>query len=297
MIIRTFIILLPLFLLCGGGFLLDRLFSLSEETLVRVVTDFFFPLLVFSSLYGAEVNGSDTVAILVSTVFVAAVMFLLSLCYCRIAGVNTREFISPIMFMNSGFLGIPLMKFLGGSEAVNLIVILDQIQTFIIFTFGIVIVTGGFTARGLREMAKSPLLWAIIAGFGCKYAGVVIPETLLSTIDFGGSAASALAIFTLGCSLSKRKMELDRHLAAGFLIRTFGGFFAGVAAVWIFRISGVTATVVIVASALPSAVFSFVLPLRYGVKPQFAGSLVFISTVLSVLTVPVSFACSRFFTG
>jgi len=297
MILHTFVILLPLFVICAGGFLMDRLFSLSEDTLVRAVSDFFFPLLVFSSLYASEINGAQTARIFASTVVVAAILFGLSYLYCHVTGRNSRELVPPLVFMNSGFLGIPLMKLLGGSEAMNLTVIFDPLTTFIIFTMGIIVVSGGFSLRGVKEMVKSPLLWAIGAGFLFRFLRIPLPEPMLQTMDFGASAASALAVFTLGCSLSKRKLELDIHIAAGFLIRTVGGFFVGVVAVRLLSLSGAAAQVVIVASALPSAVFSFVLPLRYGVKPQYAGSLVFVSTVLGIVTVPLSISLAEFFIG
>ena len=70
------------------------------------------------------------------------------------------------------------------------------------------------------------------------------------------------------------------------------GFFAGVLAVIIFGISGSARIVVVSASALPSAVFSVVLPLRYGVDSRFAGAMVLLSTLLSIFTIPVVFYLS-----
>ena len=293
MIIQSFLILAPLFVVTLAGFLLDRLYSLSEETLVRVITDFFFPLLVFSSLYSSTIEVREAVKILGSTAFVAAALLGLSYLYCGITKKDPREFVPPVVFMNSGFLGIPLMKLWGGFTAMNLIVVLDQVQTFFIFTAGIIVVSGGFSAKGLKEMIKSPLLWAIVLGFIFKFGKIPLPAKLLEVLEFGGSAASALAIFTLGCSLSKRKLELDPHILAGLILRFLGGFLAGLVAAYLFGIRGYTAVIVVVAASLPSAIFSFVLPARYGVKPQFAGSLVFISTVLGVFTIPIAFSLAE----
>lgn len=159
MIINSFLILLPLILLALGGYLLSTFYSLSEDTLIRIVTDFFMPALIFYSLYTSDINLIKTLKLFGAVSFVLASLFVLSLFYCRLFKLDFKTFAPPILFMNSGFLGIPLMKLWGGFAAMNYIVIYDQIQTFYIFTLGIIIVTGGFTLVGIREMIKSPLLW------------------------------------------------------------------------------------------------------------------------------------------
>jgi predicted permease len=198
--------------------------------------------------------------------------------------------------MNSGFLGIPLMKLLGGSEAMNLTVIFDQFNTFIIFTMGIIVVSGGFSLRGVKEMVKSPLLWAIGAGFLFRFLRIPLPEPMLqqwiSALPrhrpwrFSPSDAASPNANSNSISISPPIPHPDGR-------RILRGSSRGQAP----SLSGAAAQVVIVASALPSAVFSFVLPLRYGVKPQYAGSLVFVSTVLGIVTVPLSISLAEFFIG
>ncbi len=214
MIANPYLILLPLILLGLGGYICAWLFALSEDTLVRVVTDFFMPMLVFYSLYTSTINLEDTMKLGGAVGFVLFFLLIASLVYCHVFNLDKRAFLPPIIFMNSGFLGIPLMELWGASGAVNQIVIYDQIQTFFIFTLGIFIVAGGFTLSGLVEIFKTPLLWSIIL------------------------------------------------------------------------VSGV---------ALPSAVFSVILPLRYGVDPRFAGAMILLSTLLSIFTIPVVFYLSSKF--
>jgi len=292
MILDSFLILLPLLILALGGYVLSKIYPLSEETLIRVVTDFFMPVLVFYSLYTSDINFSKTLKIFAGVSFVLLVSFVLSFIYCRVFKLNFKAFAPPVLFMNSGFLGIPLMKLWGGLAAMNYIVIYDQIQTFYIFTLGIFIVTGGFTFAGIREMSKSPLLWAIVAGFALKYLNIPLPKKLLQALGYCGAGAPALATFALGCSMVKRRLVADRHLVSGLLFRFLFGFLAGWIVVTILNISGMERTVILVASSLPSAVFSVVLPVRYGINPQFAGSLVLASSILSIFVIPMIFYLS-----
>ena len=289
MILDIFIIVLPLFIVIIAGFLMGFFFKLNGDSYVRVVTDFFMPLLVFDSLYNSTIEGSDVLNLLGATVFVVLSLMVLSIIYLKIFNLDLRSFMPPVIFMNSGFLGIPLMKLWGGMAAMNSIVIYDQIQTFLIFTLGILIVTGGFSVAGLKEMIKSPLLWAIVLGFVFRFSSLSLPGTVMSVFSFGGVAAPPLAAFALGASLTGSKIKASFHIISGLLLRFVGGFLAGMAAVYIFGIGGLLKTVVLVASSLPSAVFSFILPLRYGVEPGDSGAMVLISTALGVFTIPLAF--------
>lgn len=289
MIMDSFLILLPLIFLALGGYFLSEVYSLSEDTLIRIVTDFFMPVLIFYSLYTSDINLGQTLKLFGVVSIVLASLFVLSLIYCRLFKLDFKAFSPPILFMNSGFLGIPLMKLWGGFAAMNYIVIYDQIQTFYIFTIGIVIVTGGFTLVGIREMVKSPLLWAIVAGFLFKHLEIPVSKNIIEILGYCGAGAPALATFALGCSLRKRKIIADIHLLSGLIFRFVFGFLAGWLATELLNIKGMERTVILVASSLPAAVFSVVLPLRYGINAGFAGSLILTSSILSIFIIPIVF--------
>lgn len=289
MIFQSFLLLLPILVLAGGGFFLSKIYKLSQDTLVKVIVDFLTPMLIFHALYISDIGASEILSLAGVTTFVVGSLLLLAFLYCRIAGIAAGEFIPPVIFMNSGFLGIPLMKLWGGLAAMNLIVIYDQIQTIYIFSLGILLITGGFSTRGLKEMMKSPILWAIFAGFAFRFLSIPVPLSILTTLDFGGSAAPPLAAVALGISLGEMKIHFNRHLFAALVLRFVGGFLLGLAGAMIFQLEGTSRTVVIVASSLPSAVFTSVLPLRYGHNAEFSGTMVVISTILGILVIPVTF--------
>jgi len=144
-------------------------------------------------------------------------------------------------------------------------------------------------------MIKSPIMWAMAAGFIFNLGKLTVPDFVLETCEFGGSAMSSLAAITLGRSISRQKFHLDVNLLWGLLLRTGVGFFAGVAGALAFGLAGLERTVFIVGSALPSAVFSYVITKRYGADTEFSSAMVVASTVLGMVTIPLIFWASRFF--
>lgn len=294
MILHSFLQLLPILIIAGGGYLLTRIYHLSQDTLVKVIVDFLMPMLIFHALYSSDIRGAMVLDLAGVTSFIVAGLLLLAYLYSKLAGIDADQFVPPVIFMNSGFLGIPLMKLWGGLAAMNLIVIYDQIQTVYIFSLGILIITGGFNLKGFRQMMKSPILWAIFLGFAFRFLNIPVPSPLLITLEFGGNAAPPLAALALGVSLGETELHFNRHLVAALLLRFCAGFMLGLAGAEIFGLEGTSRTVVIVASSLPTAVFTSVLPLRYGKKADFAGTMVVVSTVLGIIAIPLAFWLAEF---
>ncbi|ADK82259.1 AEC family transporter [Sediminispirochaeta smaragdinae] len=293
MIFSTFVLLLPLFLIIGAGYLFARFYAVGEASLVAVLTDFFMPMLVFVSLYRSTITPLELGRLFGATSAVVVIMLLLAVSYARIARIDPKSFALPVIFMNSGFLGIPLMQIWGGSEAMNIIIIFDEIQTLYIFTLGLVIIRGGVSKRAIKASLSSPILWAVIAGFGANVGRLPIPHPILDTCAFAGDAASPLAAFTLGLSIHARKPQLEIHLFAGILLRIVAGFLTALLVVTLFGFSGTARTVLLVTGALPAALFSYVLPSRYGIDSRRAQGIVIATTMLSIITIPVAFAIAQ----
>lgn len=289
MIFYSFMQMLPILLLSLGGYVFARLYAIDLDTLVVIISDLFMPALIFISLYKSDIHPSLVLDLAGATTLIVILLTLTSFLYAKAFKLDKRSFMPSLIFMNSGFLGIPLMQLWGGTPAMNLIVIYDQIQTIFIFTLGILIITGGLTRKSLGTIVKSPILWAVFSGFFFRFSGLVIPSALVTTFEFGGSAAPPLAAFALGVSLKSTKWHLDKHIAGGLVIRFVGGFLFALLATRLFGITGLSRSVVLVASTLPSAVFTSVLPIRYGVRSDFGSTMVIISTILGILTIPLSF--------
>lgn len=289
MIAYSFMQMLPILLLSLAGYLFARVYTINLDTLVILISDLLMPALVFISLYHSDIHASLVLDLAGATTMVVVLLALTSFLYAKAFRLDRRTFMPSLIFMNSGFLGIPLMQLWGGVAAMNLIVIYDQIQTIYIFTLGILIITGGLTKKSFATIVKSPILWAVFAGFLFRITDLTIPAPLVTSFEFAGNAAPPLAAFTLGVSLKSTKWHLDRHIAGALLIRFVGGFLFGLLATKIFGLTGLSRSVVLVASALPSAVFTSVLPIRYGVRSDFGSTMVILSTILGIITIPLSF--------
>lgn len=290
MLLTSFLQMLPILLVVLGGYLLSALYSLDVQDLVKVASDFFLPALIFISLTESNLTGQAIADMAKASALVCVLLFGAAILWAKLTKEDIRSTVPPLVFMNSGFLGIPLMKLWGGMEAMNLILIYDQVQGIFMFTLGILVITGGFSKKSIFSMLHSPVLWSVVLGFLFRLTPLSMPQSLVESFTFAGEAASPLAAFALGVSIRSIKFTFSWNLITALILRFAGGYLIGYLAVMAFGLTGLARTVVLVSTALPSAMFTSILPLRYGLPNQFASTMVLTSTLLGILTIPLSFA-------
>lgn len=290
-------ILSPLFLCVFAGTLMGRWRKLRPEPFVTAVMDLFMPALVFDSLLSADLTLSEMITISAASASVIGLLWIL----CLLTPLRPlRSFALPVLFMNAGFLGIPLMDLAYGTQAIGRIVVYDQIQSLLMFTLGIWIAAprdsdGGPSAlaQSLKAFATEPLIYAILLGGGLHAAGITLSESILKPVRYVGSAAAPLALFALGLRLAAtplaflKQPETLKKLIWILVLRFGGGLCAGYIVCAALGLDGINRNIVLIASALPSAVFSYILAERYNAEPDLAAGAVFISTILSVAVLPI----------
>jgi len=201
MLLTSFLQMLPILLVVLGGYLLSALYSLDVQDLVKVASDFFLPALIFISLTESNLTGQAIADMAKASALVCVLLFGAAILWAKLAKEDIRSTVPPLVFMNSGFLGIPLMKLWGGMEAMNLILIYDQVQSIFMFTLGILVITGGFSKKSIFSMLHSPVLWSVVLGFLFRLTPLSMPQSLVESFTFAGEAASPLAAFALGVSI------------------------------------------------------------------------------------------------
>ena len=77
------------------------------------------------------------------------------------------------------------------------------------------------------------------------------------------------------------------HSFAGALIRVVGGFASAYLTVALLGIHGINRQVILLYGSLPSAVINFMLTEKYSRDPELAASIILLSTLLSLISVPL----------
>lgn len=288
MIAQLVAILGPVVACVTIGYVLERRgVSLQRREVGMLVADIGAPCLIFQSLVTAKLEPSLLARMAGATSVAIACFTLVGFALVKLLHWPSHTFVPPVIFSNSGNMGLPLCLFAFGESAMGLAVACFAMFTIWQFSLGLWIWSG---KHGLAEMLRSPIAWGTVAGFAFAAAGVDPPELVTNTTGLLGGLTIPLMLITLGISLaSMRATNLTRALiisAARLLIGPVVGF----AVAELFGFEGHARGVLVLECSMPVAVFNYLLAIRYGREAEEVAGLIMVSTLLSLLTLPVLLA-------
>ena len=281
-------IVAPVFLLAAIGYAWVKAgLDYPIRFVTQIAMSLSIPCLIFVALMETEIDPSALTALSLATVAAYAIVTAAIWGLCRAMRLDMRTFLAPLVFGNTGNLGLPLALFAFGDEGLGYAVVVFAIMAIYSFTAGIWVVAGG---GGLTKVVKEPLVAGTLLGSLFLWQGWTTPVWLTNTLDLIGQIAIPMMLITLGVALAR--------LSAGRMGRALGlsvvkaGVCAGAA--WIvgrwFDLDPVPFAVLVLQVATPVAVTSYLLAEKYGADSDSVAGLVVASTLLSVLYLPALLA-------
>jgi malate permease and related proteins len=290
-------VLLPILIMFGAGWLLDRKWNVDLGTVVKLNLNLFVPAFIFYQLTTTKLRGGDALKAVGYTISVVVILFLIAaiVAKCqRASREQTRSLQIATIFYNSANYGIPLMHlaFPGPAEAMQVFVIL--VQNVGNFTLGVFLVSSakhtGF--RALAPIFRQTSVWAVMIALTVRAIfGPVQPDTenmrwLWVPLKYFHDGLVAVALVTLGVQLSKSKAgaALPR-LRWALGLRLLAGPVVGWALVPLFGFEGDLAKAMILSTAFPTAVNTALIAHEFKADTEYASGAVFWSTLFSMFTV------------
>ena len=200
---------------------------------------------------------------------------------------------------NVGFLGIPMLAILMGAEAVGFIMLILAIDLIVFGSLIVLIIVAGkdkkldisLFYRVLLGLMKNPMIVSITCGLLWSASGWSIPVPINEFVIILGSAATPGALFAIGASLAQKSTERFEVAAwLSFCKLVLHPIAVFIAVFYVFKVEPYAATVMIAAASLPVAGNIFMVAQHYNVAPKRASAAIFLSTVLSILTVSFTIA-------
>lgn len=288
LILTVLEVVAPVFLLAAIGFVWVKLgYEYRVEFVTRIAMTLSVPCLIFVALMQTQVDASAlavvSLAALVAYGLVTAAMWLL----VWIGKLDPRTFLAPLIFGNTGNVGLPLALFAFGDVGLGYAVVVFAVMAIISFTFGIWLVSGG---GSVLKVVKEPMVFATVAGAFFLWFDWETPVFLTNTLDLIGQMAIPMMLVTLGVAVARLKpgnfglATLLSALKAALCVAC-----ATVAGLW-FGLNDTALAVLIVQVATPIAVTSYLLAEKYGADADNVAGLVVVSTLMSVVTLPLILA-------
>jgi predicted permease len=203
--------------------------------------------------------------------------------FARLFGYGNKVFLPPMMFNNSGNMGLPLALFAFGEAALPAAMILFLVENTLHFTVGNAMLTGHVNPLKLIRM---PMLAATLAGLVVAVFEVQVPGPLHGAIDLLGQVAIPLMLFALGVRMIDVDLSDWRIGMAGAVLCPLTGLVMAWLVAMIVPLPQLQLAQLIVFAALPPAVLNFMLAERYDIEPHKVAAVVLLGNFASLLVLP-----------
>lgn len=284
---RIFLTVFPLFAIVLCGYLYGRRKPSNIEFANQANMDLFLPALIFHSLASQAFPISQYQQLALGALLVIIGSGIILLPLLILLKINLRTFLPPMMFNNSGNLGIPLLVLAFGEQALPAAVILFIIENTLHMSVGIYMLDRHTHFLNLLRM---PMVMATIAGLVWSVAEWPLPAALALPIQMLGQIAIPLMLFTLGIRIVKVGLNNWREGVLGAVLCPLSGIVIALACQPWLGLSEQQFAILLVFSALPPAVLNYMIAERYNQEPHRVASIVLIGNMGALILMPIVLA-------
>lgn len=194
-------------------------------------------------------------------------------------------------FGNTGFIGLPVIGALFGSDGVLYATIFNLPFNFLVFSIGIVLVSeeASFRSVSPRSLLNNCLIASVLAII-LYLVDLPIPSLALDCMEQIGIATVPLAMIITGASLAEEPIRTAFQQPALYLVALAKTLLVPAITFLILSFANQSIDLVRVGTilmAMPVAANATMLCIQYGGPDRTASRGVFLSTLLSVLTIPL----------
>lgn len=287
MFLRIVAIIFPVFAIAFIGYLYGRLKRPDMALANQLNMDLFVPALVFGALASKSFDLASYRSLALAGAVVILGSGLLVLPLVRWLRVDYRTFVPPMMFNNSGNMGLPLALLAFGEQALAAAIVLFIVEMALHFSLGAYLLDH---RTRLRHMLRIPVILATLLGLAVSTSGLVLPTPLVTVITMLGDIAIPLLLFSLGVRLTEVSFKDWRLGLWGAVLCPA----SGLAMVWlvtqVLTLPPQQYSLLIIFGALPPAVLNYIVAEQYRQKPEKVASIVMMANLGSLVVMPLALA-------
>lgn len=282
--------ILPIILLGGAGFVLGKVLHVEARGIGRIVFYVFSPVLIFDLLIKNQLKLSEAASLIGFTVSIILLVGLITYTLGKLLKVERTALISILitsMFANTGNYGLPLVSFAFGEKALPYAGIYFVTTTLLFYSLGVLLASLGHMdfKSAMLGLFKVPTLYAVLLALLVNMTHYELPLALERAVDLASGGTIPMMLVLLGLQMtqvefSKNMRALQLSVAMRLVIAPVLALFIAV----LFGVQGFARQGAMTQASMPSMVSATVLASEYHLDTKLIAEIVFISTLLSPLT-------------
>ena len=279
-------IILPVIFVVFTGYLWNKYNKdFNPAAITKLVANIGLPCLIYDSLTRSNLTINIYFKIFLSALLVLAIGFLFGYLLIKIFKLPSIKLTTPLMHPNTGNMGIPLSLLAFGNEGLALAAGFASIVMVSHFTANTAISSGNYS---IKKIIFSPVLLSLIFSLIVLFYKIEMPNFFNSITNILSGFVIPLVLLSLGISLSKiniKKLRIGLMLG---LFKLISGPFIGLLVVYLLRLDGNVAKVIILQASMPAAILTYLIAAQNNSYEQEIGTAVFVSTIGIIVPLVVS---------
>lgn len=278
----------PIFILALIGWAWVRLgYEYRVQFVTRLSMSLSVPCLIFMALVRSGIDPETLRDTALAATAAYAVITLIAAALIAALRLPQRVYLSPLVFGNTGNIGLPLALFAFGTVGLDFAVVIFAVMAVLSFSVGVWVVSG---QRSPLAVLREPMVWATLLGALFLTMGWGVPLWAARTLDTIGQMAIPVMLITLGAAIYRlHPAALGRALwMAVFKLMLCVGVAVIIGRA--FGLPDIAFAALVMQLATPVAVTSYMLAEKYDASPEDVAGLVVVSTLLSIGAIPIMLA-------
>ncbi len=293
--IKIFEVIFPVFFVIGVGYYLGKKNPKFDTNFITVFAgNIGTPAMIFYTVTTTGITLNIFIHYFVYALIMICGFALIGLFLLFLLKKDLSMELPPLILPNTGNMGIPICLFAYGTQGLGIASAVASVIILFHFTLGIFLAKKRFS---LDVVLKSPPVYAIIVSVFFLFFQIETPLFLENTTFLLTYATIFLVLMSLGIALTKLKFSLKDSIVLS-LCRVILGPIIAFTVIFYFDLSGFAAGVLLIQSAMPSAILNYLIGSMYSPKKivDSIASTIVVSTIISFFTIPiVVFFALKFF--
>ena len=194
-----------------------------------------------------------------------------------------------VVYGNVGFMGIPLMSAMFGTDAVFYMSTINLVYSFLIWTHGLLLMTGKMDRASLKKVALSPNMVCMAVGICIFLCRIPVPAIITSPVSTIGNCTTPLAMIASGAIIARsdiRDALKNKRLYFISALRLFAVPAIVLAAVRLLPVPYMVALISFTAAACPMGAMVTMFAVEHDRNAPYASGIFTFTTILSLFTIP-----------
>ena len=284
--IKIFEVIFPVFFVIGVGYYLGKKNPKFDTNFITVFAgNIGTPAMIFYTVTTTGITLNIFIHYFVYALLMIGGFGLIGLILLFLLRKDLSMELPPLILPNTGNMGIPICLFAYGTEGLGIASAVASVIILFHFTLGIFLAKKKFS---LDVVVKSPPVYAIIISVIFLFFQIQTPLFLENTTFLLTYATIFLVLMSLGIALTKLKFSLKDSILLS-LCRVILGPIIAFIIIYYFNLSGFAAGVLLIQSAMPSAILNYLVGSMYSPKKivDSIASTIVVSTIISFFTIPI----------